>query len=219
MMLGMAKRNCEVPAKRPSIRQVMWVIALAAVNLAVIRGAPLEIVVYPSIWVISGTIEFVIIWKLILKRSLRAFHYTCLIAFVLAFFVAANFVAIKRFHPLGFLVRCYQRLAGDHTIGISRGFLAIGEFWMACFLSLALASGLGLVAAWLERQKHWDIAAFFRGAFVGFGFFALLAVIGEAAWPGTQPTAVQLTGRLVTLGFCLIIGGLMGLSRMKSDEL
>jgi hypothetical protein len=36
-------------AKRASIGQVMMVVALAAVNLAVVRAAPLEIVTFPTL--------------------------------------------------------------------------------------------------------------------------------------------------------------------------
>ncbi|MGO9470527.1 MAG: hypothetical protein ACLQVF_41070 [Isosphaeraceae bacterium] len=83
-------------AKRVSIGQVMMAIALAAVNLAVIRVTPWELVMYPAVWVLLGCIDFVIVWKLILRRSLRAFHYTFLIVFFIAFFVMANFVATER---------------------------------------------------------------------------------------------------------------------------
>ncbi len=212
-------------AKRVSIGQVTMVVALAAVNLAVMRAAPavmraepLELVKYPHLWVLLGCIDFLIIWKLILTRSLRAFHYTFLIVFVIAFFVIASFVATGRLHPLGFLVRCYQRVAREKTNGISRGLLRIGEFWMASFLSFALGCAVGLVAAWLERRRDWDIAAFFRGAIVGFGVFTPLALVYDAAWGRTQPSSVQLIGRMVVLGVCLILGGLMGLSRLKSDR-
>jgi len=206
-------------AKRVSIGQVMMVVALAAVNLAVARAAPLlEVVIYPPLWVVMGSIDFLIIWKLILRRSLRAFHYTFLIVFVIAFFVMANFVATERLHSLGLLVRWYQHLAGEKANSISRGFLWIGEFWMASFLSLTLGGVVGLAAAWLERRRSWDIAAFFRGALVGFGVFTLLALILDAAWGGAQPSPVQLIGRLGVMGVCLILGGLMGLSKLKSNR-
>jgi hypothetical protein len=119
-------------AKRVSIGQVMMVVALAAVNLAVARAMPLEVVIYPPLWVLMGSIDFLIIWKLILTRSLRAFHYTFLIVFVIAFFV--------------------------------------------------------------------------------------MALVYEAAWGGAQPSPVQLIARMVVLGVCLILGGLMGLSRLKSNK-
>ncbi|MGO9921487.1 MAG: hypothetical protein ACLQIB_43200 [Isosphaeraceae bacterium] len=204
-------------AKRVSIGQVMMAIALAAVNLAVIRVTPWELVMYPAVWVLLGCIDFVIVWKLILRRSLRAFHYTFLIVFFIAFFVMANFVAMERLHPLGLLVRWYQHLARENTISISRGFLRNGEFWMASFLSLTSGCLVGLAATWLERRRGWDIAAFLRGALVGFGVFTLLALIDEAEWGGAQPSSVRLIGRMSVLGACLILGGLMGLSRLKSE--
>ena len=75
------------PRVRVTIGQMMVVIALAALNLAVAFAAPWELVVYPSLWVFLGTIDFVVLWKLILGRSLQAYHYTCLIVVVVAFFV------------------------------------------------------------------------------------------------------------------------------------
>lgn len=95
--------------KRVSIGEAMKVVALTAVNLVLVRGAPGEVAVYPSLWVLLGTIDFVIVWKLILGRSLRAFHYTFLIVFIIAFFVMANLVATERFRPLGLVVRPARR--------------------------------------------------------------------------------------------------------------
>src|SRR4029077_1550540 len=134
-ILAARKETYAMSAKRVSIGQVMMVVALAAVNLAVTRAA-LEVDMSPQVLVVLlGSIDFLIIWKLILTRSLRAFHYTFLIVFVVAFFVMANFVATERLHPLGHLVRWYQHLTGEKTNSIALGFLAIGEFWMASFLS------------------------------------------------------------------------------------
>ena len=156
-------------AKRASIAQVMTVVALAAVNLAVMRVMPLEVVTYPTIWVLLGSIDFVFFWKVIVKRPLRAFHYTFLIVFIIAYIVMANLVATERLHSLGLLVRWYQQLAGAKTIHISPAFLWIGELWMACFLTFALACAIGLVAAWLESRRGWDIAAFCAGRLLGMG--------------------------------------------------
>ena len=104
-----------LPQVRATIGQVMTLVALAALNLAVARAAPWDIVVFPTLWVLLGTIDFVVFWKLILRRSLQAFHYTCLIVFVTAFIVMANLVATERFHPLSPLVRWYQQLPGEGT--------------------------------------------------------------------------------------------------------
>ncbi len=203
--------------KRVSISQVMMVVALAAVNLAVTRTAPGDIARYPTLWVLVGSIDFLIIWKLILTRSLRAFHYTCLIVFVITYVVTANFVAMERLHPLGLLVRWYQHLTGEQTTSVSPGFLWIGEFWMACFLSFSLGCAIGLVAARLERRRGWDIAAFFRGALIGVGITSLLSIVAHAAWGGAEPSYVLWIERVVGW-VCLILGGLLGLSRLKSKR-
>ncbi len=151
-----------MPETRGSIAQIMMAIALVAVNLALVRTAPQGVVMYPTLWIFLGSIDFVIVWKLILKRTLRAFHYTFLIVFVVAFVVTANLVATERLHPLGLVVGWYQQLAGENTIRISPGYVGIGEFWMTSFLTFMLAWAIGSVAAWLERRRDWDIAAFWR---------------------------------------------------------
>jgi hypothetical protein len=207
--------TCAIPAKRGSIFQAMMVVALAAMSLAVLREMPLEALTFPTIWVLLGAIDFVIAWKLILKQSLRAFHYVFLVVFVIASFVTMNLVATERIHPLGRLVRWYQPLAGANTISVSPGFLWIGELWMACFLSLMLALFIGLVATWLERRRDWDIAAFWRGALIGFGIAGLLL---NLAWRGAEPSSVQMISRVVVLGVGIVLGGRMGLSRLKSNR-
>jgi hypothetical protein len=59
-------------AKRVSILQVMMVIALAAVNLAVARAA-LGVDIYPQVLVVLlGSNDLLVIWRLILNRSLWA---------------------------------------------------------------------------------------------------------------------------------------------------
>jgi hypothetical protein len=198
----------------------MTLVALAALNLAVARAAPWDIVVFPTLWVLLGTIDFVVFWKLILRRSLQAFHYTCLIVFVTAFLVMANLVATERFHTLSPLVRWYQQLPGrgtDRILISAGGFLQNGEFWMAGFLSLTLSLSIGWVAAWLERRRGCDLAAFFRGALLGFVVANLLAMIDGALWGWVVESRSRLIGRLVLLGVCLLLGGMTGLSRLKSN--
>jgi hypothetical protein len=200
-------------AKRVSIRQVMMVIALAAVNLAVTRAA-LGVDTYPQVLVaLLGSIDSLIIWKLILNRSLRAFHDMFLIVFVVSFVVMAHFVAMERFRPLGVLARWYQHVTGEKTTRISLGLLRSGErgeLWMACLLSFALGCAIGLVAAWLEERRGWDIAAFLRGALIGLAIASLLQTVGHAAWGGAEPLSVLWNGRLDSV-ICLVLGGLLGL--------
>jgi hypothetical protein len=204
-------------AKRVSIRQVMMVIALAAVNLAATRAA-LGVGIYPQVLVVLlGSIDFLVIWKLILNRSLRAFHYTFLIVFVVSFFVMAHFVAMERFRPLGVVARWYQHVTGEKTT-ISLGLLRSGEggeLWMACLLSFALGCAIGLFAAWLEERRGWDIAAFLRGALIGLAIASLLQTVAHEAWGGAEPLSVLWIGRVVSVA-CLILGGFLGLFRLTS---
>lgn len=196
----------------------MSLIALAGVNLWIAREAPLAIVIYPSIWVVLGWIDFVIVWKLLLRRPLRAFHYTFLVLFPATFFVMANQVAAERFHPLGIMIRMYQHSMNEQTNALSFGLVRIAEFWVVLLLSLALADLIGLGAVWLERRRGWDIAAVFRGALVGFGIAALLPALTNAACGGEVP-AIVLRAQLVFLGISVLLGGLLGLSKLKSTTL
>jgi hypothetical protein len=205
-------------AKRVSIGQMMTIIALVAVNLAVILPA-LEIDIFPQVLVVLlGSLDFLFIWKL-LRRPFRAFQYVFLISFVIGFFVMAALTATERIHPLGLLVRWYQYLTGEKTNSIAlAGFLRVGEIWMALFLSFTLACAMGLLAAWLERRRDWDIAAFFRGSFVGFGIANLLIMIESAVWGWLVESRARAIGHLVLMAVCMIGGGLTGLSRLKSSE-
>ena len=210
--------RCHVSAKGASISQVMMIVALAAANMAILRATPKEIFTFPSISVLMGTIDFVILWKLILKRSLRAFHYTFMIVFVIAYLVMAVLADTERIHPLGLLVRWYQQHTGEETNAIAlAGFVRFGEIWMAAFLSFILAWVIGLNAAWLERRRNWDIAAFFRGALVGFVIANLLAMIDGAVWGWVVESPGRFIGRWVLLAVCLILGGWMDLSKLRSS--
>jgi hypothetical protein len=215
--LAVRKETSAMSAKRISISQVMMIVGLAAVNLAVMRAAEGDLVMGPvPCWIPLGFIDFLIIWKLILTRSLRAFHYTFLIVFVVAFCVMANLVTTERLHPLGLLVSWYLQRTGEKTNSISLAvFLRFGELWMAVFLSFTLACAIGLVAAWLERRRGWDIAAFLRGALIGLGVAYLLSIIAHAAWGGAEPVFVQWI-ETASLGVGLILGGSLGLARLKS---
>jgi hypothetical protein len=202
--------------KRASIGQVMMVVALVALNLFAFRSMPIEVTSYPTLWVFLGCIDFVVFWKLILRRSLRAFHYTFLIVFVIVYLVMANLVATERFHPLSPLVRWYQQLPWVKLDRISLGFLFFAEIWAACFLSFALAIGVGLVAAGFEKRLNWDVAAFFRGALAGYGVATILLLIQGRIWGWGPYPPIWRIANLLVVAVCLIAGGVIGLSRLKS---
>lgn len=206
-------------AKRASIAQMMLVVALVGMNLGTVCALPSDVTRFSTTWIFMGAIDFLIFWKLILARSLRAFQYMFLVVLVMAWIALANLVATERFHPLSLLVRWYPQVAKGNSIGIPLGPIDIGEFWVTCSLSLALASGAGSVAAWLEKRRNWDIAAFFRGAFVGFAVANLLALLVGAARGWEVIPQRHWLGRLIVVASCVLAGGLMGLSKLKSTPL
>jgi hypothetical protein len=196
-------------AKRLSIRQVMVLIALVAISLAVVRAVPLGYLTYPTIWIFVGILDFVIAWKLMFERQLSAFHYTAILVVVVAFGVLANLAAAGSIQPLGLLARGYQQLSAERINSLSlAGFLQVGEIWAAALLSILLAFSAGWIAAWLERRLAWDIAAFWRGAFVGLPIAGVLALIYDVAHP--EPGYVHLAPRRIIIGAFVLSGGLMG---------
>src|SRR5947209_3059318 len=94
-----------LPRVRLTIGQVMMVVALVAFNLAVASATPQQVATLPFLWgYLVGPVDFVVLWKLILKRPLQASHYTCLIVFLVSFAVLANLVATGRLRLMSALV-------------------------------------------------------------------------------------------------------------------
>jgi hypothetical protein len=200
-----------------SIAQVMMVVALAAVNLAIARATPAGIVEFPSLWVAMGSLDFVVVRKFFQRRSFGAFHYTFLICLIVSFFVMANLVAVERFHPLAWAIRWYQQLSGEGTNRVWWwGYVWLAEVWSVSILSVLLAYGVGWVAAWLDRRRGWDIAAFWRGALVGLLLAGLLASFYDMTWGRSEPGNIRLVRGLVNVGVCVILGGVAGLRWMRS---
>ena len=55
------------------------------------------------------------------------------------------------------------------------------------------------------------------GALIGFAVANLLATIDGAIWGWIIESRSRLIGRLILVGTCLILGGLMGLSKLTSN--
>lgn len=204
--------------RRISIARFMMIVALAAANCALVREVPWEIGTYPTIWAALGILDFLILWKLILRRTFWASHYTFLILFVPAHIVLVNLAAGELIHPTGPLIRLYQRITGDTSQMMARTAIgAYGDIWLAALMALLLAWSAGLLAGWLERRRGWQIAAFWRGSLVGFGAAALLAQLNRAVLGDPLPGSTAHHVNLVLLAVCMIVGGIVGLSRLKSD--
>jgi hypothetical protein len=201
-----------------SIARVMMIVALVAGNLALLREVPWEFRCVPTIWVLLGIADFVILAELILHRRLRAGHYTFLIVLVISYLVLAYQVAMERIHPMGPLVRGYQHITGDlgrnvWLLEISR----LGDFWMACALGIVMAWGCAILIDRLERRRGWDIAAVIRGALLGFGISIVFATLNRAA--GLFPSErAEVAANLIGLAICVIVGGTLGHSYLRSQR-
>ncbi len=205
-----------------SIRQVMFLIALAAVSLAVVRAVPLEFLTSPTIWILVGALDFVIAWKLILQRPFTTLHYTALVVVIIAYLILANLAWSGSIRPLSvLLVRWYQQLFSEGTSSFSRaGSLRVGEIWAAAVLSLLLALSAGWAALWLDRRLGWDIAAFWRGALLGLFVACLLATIDDAVHGGIplQKFSIRWVCRMAGLGVGVIAGGWAGCRWLRSSR-
>jgi hypothetical protein len=206
--------------KRFSIGQIMLFIALATVNLAVARAVPPEIYRYPTIWVMVGILDFLFVWKLIVRRDFQAYQYTFLIVFFVDYIVFANLVATERIQPLGPFVRWYKQLVNEpFDMRSLAGLIFMAEIWSTAISGALLACALGLIARWLERRFGWDIAAFWRGALIGILIASVLATIDDWAhgW-ALEPYSFQWKIRMLLLVAALFMGGLFGLAKLKSKR-
>jgi hypothetical protein len=199
---------------RVSIGQVMLVIALVAVNLALVRNA--EWTILGAYGGVLAVVDSLIVRKWILHRPLRAFDYTLLVVSVVGSIVLAVQVAMERLHLLGPIVRWYQRATGDLTGNADWSvYLRIGEFWAAGLLGFLIACSAGLLARRLEKNKGWDVAAFWRGALLGLSVLGLIQTLLRVL----DPSALGNQGVVVRYGLLMAfvgLGGLMGLAKLNS---
>jgi hypothetical protein len=204
--------------QRISIARVMMIIALVAANCALLREVTWDVVSYPTIWAALGLLDSLILWKLILRRTLRAGHYAFLIVFVVAYLVLVPLAAMELIHPAGPIIRVYQRITGDDGRSVVRlGLRNFGDIWLTALMALMLAWTASLGAAWLERRRGWDIAAFCRGVLVGFGIANAFALLNQAVVGMALVGSLSFYLNLAVLALCLIGGGILGRSRFKSD--
>ena len=79
-----------------------------------------------------------ILWKLILRRPLRAADYTFLIVFVVAYLVLVDLSGRGDASiPLGPLIRRYQLVAGDAGAGVvGLGIAFVCDIWMAAAMAI-----------------------------------------------------------------------------------
>jgi hypothetical protein len=205
--------------KRLSIAQIMLLIALCALNLAFLQALPRENLLIPTLWIFLAIPDFVIVWKLILRRECRAFHCTFLIVLLPTFIVLSNLTARESLRILHTLVWLFGGIVLDpRKSTMLFEAVHLGEFWLDAVLAVLLAWAAGVLAAWLERRRGWDIAAFWRGALVGLLAACALATIDDFILRKGQPLqgTFPVARRLAIVGSSMIVGGILGRSRLRS---
>lgn len=187
-----------------SIFGLMLLVAIAGLSLAFVQALPRDALIIPTFWIVLGVLDFVAIWKLVLRRPLRASHHIFLIAFVTGSFVLMTQAAMERFLPLTLLVRM-----SGHREWIPARILPLpwfGDLWAAVGVAFLLALACGALAGWLERRRGWDIAAVCRGTLLGFGIGALFGVIQHATL-GPEQESILANWIVLALGV-MFFGGL-----------
>ena len=177
-----------MPGKRFSLAQGMILIALIAGDLALLRALPADALVIPTIWILLALPNFVVVWKLILRRDCRAFHYTFPIVLLPTFAVLANLTARESLQILHILVGRFGGIVLDprrHTWLYEA--VHFGEFWLDAALAALLAWAVGMLAARLETRRGWDVAAFWRGALLGLLAACVIAMIEDSYLHEGQP--------------------------------
>jgi hypothetical protein len=204
---------------RLSIAQIMLLIALCALNLALLQALPRESLLIPTLWIFLALVDFVILWKLILRRDCRALHYTFWIVLLPSFVVLANLNSRESRRLLHTMVECVGGISLDPRRSMwLLELLDLGEFWLDAALAALLGWAAGMMARWLERHEGWDIAAFWRGAVIGLLAACLIASIEDIYFRQGQPLqgTLPLAKRLALVVTSMAIGGVLGRSRLRS---
>lgn len=206
-------------------RHTRWLAAalLAVANVAITR-APFWEPDFAGHWLAMGIVDYIIIWKFILRRPLDAFSYMFIIVFIYAFAALANLVVVGRLASAHSIARFFQHVTGTRVDGDV--LLRIIGFWLSGIYGSAMALAAGLLARWLERSRGWDIAVFVRGALLGLCVGAMLAILERATF---GPSGVcWATGKSAPFSFKVfairvlvilsgVTGGVISLNRSRHD--
>ncbi|SIN68105.1 hypothetical protein SAMN05444166_0056 [Singulisphaera sp. GP187] len=201
--------------KGVTLGKLMKITALVALDLAILRAVSsgAGLLLSPVVWFPLAALNYVVVWKIILGRPFQAFHYTFFVVYITSYIALGISSDGLSLHIVGTLVRWYRGMTGDQRGSILFNELVfIAEMWATCFLSILPAWATGLLAAQFERRRSWGIAAFIRGALIGYGV-AMLAGVFYIPPTHTAAWYVRFVGLYVA---CPILGSLLGLSWGRS---
>ncbi len=215
-------------SQRFSIAVVMKLIAIIALNLAVLRVVPeMRAASPPSVFAIV-MINLLLVQTVALGRPLRAFHYTFLIVGLLSTGVMIA-LAFSRSSPVPGSLRILETVIHHYrAIRVQSRVLSplikflmlpTAEAWLACILGLLPAWAAAVLASWTmrrpyRRKSEWGqiVAAFLKGALIGFGFFCVGATLAYSffgPWNVDPHTATAVWYvQWVCLVTCPLLGGM-----------
>lgn len=224
-----------MPVRGVSIALAMKLTALVALNLAICRTLPFIPESPPFLFVLV-VLDIVLVQAVAFGRPLRAFHYTFLIVgvfstgLVTAFAFRASRPVIGSLHILETLIQ-WSRAARGETRIVS----PYNEFQTLEAAERFVTGAIGLLPAWVvglmasrftqrrgqlpAGRSHLGIMAFFQGALIGFGFFAVGLTLAYA-FRSTPPVSHTVGWHIqrAAMVVCPLLGGLAALAstRFKS---
>jgi hypothetical protein len=217
-----------VSSKRFSIAVVMKLTAIIALNFAVLRLVPEMRAGFPTSVFAIVMINLLLVQAVALGLPLRVFHFTFLIVgFISCGVTIALVFTISRPVPgslriLEAAIQHYRSVGGQSRVIsplIEFPMLRTAEAWLACILGLLPAWAAAVLASWSMRRRfrltsEWCriVAAFLKGALIGFGFFCLGVTLANSffgPWhldPQTARAAWYV--QWVCLVTCPLLGGM-----------
>lgn len=188
---------------RVSIAGVMKLTAIIALNLAVLRVVPVMLADAPPFLFAIVVLDLVLVQAAGFGRPLRAFHYTFLIVGVVSTGVITALAfrqsnpAPGSLHILETAIQHHRAVRGQNrviSLDIEFPMLAAAERWVTCILGLLPAWAAAVLASWsmrrgCRRKSEWgrSVAAFLKGALIGFGLFSLGATLAYSCFGPWSP--------------------------------
>ena len=86
-------------------------------------------------------------------------------------------------------------------------------------MGFLIAWGAGFRAGWLEQPPRLGHRGVLPGCALGVGIASLIATVNQAAFGLPATGSMGHYANLLMLAVCVILGGKLGLSRLRSKEL
>jgi|GEM_PF-2331466 len=176
-------------------------------------------------WFAIAIVDYLVIWKVVLRRPLGAFSYIFIIIFIHTYGALTNLVVVGRLPSARSITRFHQYVTGTRVDGDA--LLRVIGFWLSGIYGFAVALAAGLLARRLERRRGWGIAVFVRGALLGLCVGAVFAILERetfgpsgACWVAGNPSPFSYKAFAIRAFVMLsgVAGGVISLKRLRHDH-